>query len=98
MIRIKDMSRSPDTTVHHQCSIFANRNRNVHKFKDSVIDAMAVTRPWKSAVITARPIDDQRKPVPAELLRRNKAELGGCGAAAARGDISRACGIGIACI
>jgi hypothetical protein len=68
MMRIKDMSRSPDTTVHHQCSIFANRNRNVHKFEDSVINARAVTRPWRSAVRTAIPIEDQRKPVVAELL------------------------------
>src|SRR5580700_7075889 len=62
-IRTKDTSRHPDTTVHHQCSIFASRNRKVHWFDDSVIYARAVTRPWRNAVRTASPRDDQRKPV-----------------------------------
>ena len=45
VIRIRDVSKNPETKLHHQCSTFAKRTRKVHEFDDSVIVARAMTRP-----------------------------------------------------
>lgn len=81
MSKTKDIVRRTVTTLHHQCSTFASRKRNVHIFEASVMYASADTRPWEIAVITAKPIEVQRKAVPAAGLGWKRAELGCCGGA-----------------
>jgi len=63
-----DMTSRKDTNVHHQCSTIARRKRKVHRFEDSVIDARAVTSPWRKAVRTAKAIEPQENPPLALLL------------------------------